>query len=308
MKWLSILLITTTLHSIAQIQPNPAPSVLDGVYVPDHIPTKCKIPWDYFRDCATWNEPFTIKDVENPINMDSIKLLLTRSNKFRKVSDSIPYMDEHFSRYINLDSSVRIDVNFNENYEYCEYIELAMVYRKYDKNNKLLARIGYNKNGRLYLWDFDPVEIYHYWFKNAKCYSFNHKKELLYSNITRYDSLERIISKEYFDNENKPSSMTTYEYNDLTNEEIKKEYDGNNNLSSKYDCAIIFKKYNVDRSLVIEEQYFDENNQLYDGTHNQLFTSNDKFSIIRRSNLENGTRVQYFNSNGDIVYEIVHDN
>lgn len=37
--------------------PNPAPGVLDGVYVPEHIPTKKLIPWEHVREAdAVWSK------------------------------------------------------------------------------------------------------------------------------------------------------------------------------------------------------------------------------------------------------------
>jgi hypothetical protein len=211
-----------------------------------------------------------------------------------------------FQRFESTDKKELYDVCLDSTGKLSNYIELSIVRRTLDSLGRQLKTIGYNKEGKYFLWDFPPITEMIYNKDTTIETHYNHKYIFSSRETKITDKKGRVNEIIYQGKESKNYDRTVNIYNDTLDELTIMHYDNNTNLKQdKNGVVYIYQKFDsINKNDIIEQRFLDINKKLVDNKHEfNNSQTNCIFSVIYRK-FEKGEFVTYYyNSNGKIVCE-----
>ncbi|NOQ75502.1 MAG: hypothetical protein GQ574_26065 [Crocinitomix sp.] len=241
------------------------------------------------------------------VSMDSIMDVLLYSKSYRKI-DTISYLMKDYVRFESIDETNSYDVYLDSTGKLSEDLGLSMVYKEFDKEGRIIKRIGLNIEGYYSLWDYSPIIHTRYWGDSttedhfSRDYSFDERV------ITIKDSHARKIEVIDYDKNLKIISHQKKVYDDLLNELIISYYDSVGNIKpNNYGVAFHYLRFDPnDYTLFLGEQFFDLEMNLVEADHGHHFPYHEPalgYSHIKRVKEKDQWVTKYYNLQGKLICE-----
>lgn len=242
------------------------------------------------------------------INVDSIVHEVMNSGKFIPI-DTLDYFDADFIRYKSKNESEIIELYLDSNQKVSEHIGLSLVQRKLDSKGRVIYRIGCNRKGNYYFFDFSPIIILEYQGDSITRFYYNYKQELTHKTIIVTDAKGRETDYIKFDKKLNFKFRESTIYNDERGEKTVHFKDLNDQyLPLKNGVAVIYEReYSKTSDTLWLKAYYDKDMQLVDADHigvktiteNKYFFS---YILIHRSKDGSSTNFkEYYNSHDKLL-------
>ncbi len=239
---------------------------------------------------------------EAQINLDSLRHQLETSNNWTKTK-TVDYLMQNFQRFESKDNAEIYDLYIDSAGNLNEYIGLATVYKKYDQQKRITKIIGYNLKGNYSFWDFSPIQLTEYHNDTTIIDDYNSQYLLTGRKISVKDSKDRIIEEQHYDKSLKLYSRVVYDYFDLQNILLQKNYDGNGILKPNKKGVAIKLQIFDNKKHIIEERFYDSQMNLIDANHDFEDDTPCKYSILKRKITKKLERTFYYNSKNELQCE-----
>lgn len=240
----------------------------------------------------------TYSKANSQINIDSLYYSIKNSNLFypSKPFKSL-YLLNTFSHYLKKDSSEEYFVFLDSNGKLSSYLDLSILFEKYDSKKRLIRKVGYSKKGEYSFFDFPPIIENTYNDDTViekvfdKNYSIREQSTKIYNKEKQLIELTTISGTKFIKEVIKYSNRL---------ERVKSRFDENGKrLPFEKDVYFIWQKTNSQNE-VIEQKYYNEQNSLTNGNHyyddyNKIDCNYSRF-IVKKEGYQ---KVYYFYNDKD---------
>ncbi len=248
------------------------------------------------------------------MNMDSLHHAILHSETYSKSSDQ-KSIKKPFQKFENSEKDETYNVCLDSNGRFFDYINVAVIYKKFDSEGRIIKRIGYDLRGNYSLLDCSPIEISQYIGDSIIHDYYNSLYEQTERTISIEDSKHRIIDYISYDKNLELVKHQSTKYND--NQIVITTKDSNGNLYPNSSGAAITEITMdlKDNTIIQEIKFYTVDHFLIDAEHSHFKKTTDlpilnpgiPYSIVKFNREKGSLLFQYFNSLGNLVCDMSED-